>query len=288
MIETYGEKDVIIREGSKGTSAYTVVSGSVEVSIKKDNIKCVLAILGRKQVFGEMGLIEDKPRSATVLALEEDTKVSVMTRDNFKGIYSKDPTAILPIVKTLLERLRTTSKMTGALCESCAAKDEGEGTEGKKTKVKDDDRYVTITGLNDESKEELGNKTVEIKEFPYKVGRVSPADGPTAKDVLANNDFSINENNPPFYVSKNHFMIDKIENAFYVVDRGSKTGVNVNGEHVTESCFLDTENDSEIIVGTTYSPYLFKLTVVDPKKQKEKGDNDPKEEKNDEPNDAKK
>ncbi|MGR3219571.1 MAG: cyclic nucleotide-binding domain-containing protein [Candidatus Anammoxibacter sp.] len=277
MQETYRENDIIIREGSKGTSAYTVVSGTVEVSIKKDNIKCVLAILGRKQIFGEMGLIEDKPRSATVMALEEDTKVSVMTRDNFKSIYDKNPAAILPIVKTLLERLRVAVRMTGALCASCASKNEDDDETSKKVaRVKDDDRYVIITGLNDASEEELGGKPLDIKEFPFKVGRVSPSDGPQAKDVLANNDFSINEMTPPFYVSKNHFMIEKTDNTFFVVDRGSKTGVYVNGEHVTESYCIDTIDDNEIIVGTTYSPYLFKLTIVDPKKQNKNSNNDQK------------
>lgn len=69
--ETFRKGDVIIGKGSDGTCAYIVESGKVEVSDLVNNEKAILAILGEKQIFGEMGLVEDKPRSATVTAIED-------------------------------------------------------------------------------------------------------------------------------------------------------------------------------------------------------------------------
>jgi CRP-like cAMP-binding protein len=69
--ETFRKGDVIIEKGSDGTCAYIVESGKVEVSDLVNNEKAILAILGEKQIFGEMGLVEDKPRSATVTAIED-------------------------------------------------------------------------------------------------------------------------------------------------------------------------------------------------------------------------
>ncbi|MBW1804301.1 MAG: cyclic nucleotide-binding domain-containing protein, partial [Deltaproteobacteria bacterium] len=57
--------DIVIEEGTKGSSAYIILSGAVEVIKKSGEKEVTMATLGQGQVFGEMGLIEDRPRSAT-------------------------------------------------------------------------------------------------------------------------------------------------------------------------------------------------------------------------------
>ena len=54
--ETFRKGDNIIDKGSSGTCAYIIESGRVEVSDLVNNKKAVLAILGEKQIFGEMGI----------------------------------------------------------------------------------------------------------------------------------------------------------------------------------------------------------------------------------------
>jgi CRP-like cAMP-binding protein len=68
--QSFKAGDVIIRQGSYETSAYIIESGKVEISITVNDKKTVFAIMGEKQIFGEMGLMDDRPRSATVTALE--------------------------------------------------------------------------------------------------------------------------------------------------------------------------------------------------------------------------
>lgn len=62
--------EVIFREGDTSNSVYLIISGKVEISREKDYKKIVLAVQGKNTIFGEMALIDGKPRSATVTALE--------------------------------------------------------------------------------------------------------------------------------------------------------------------------------------------------------------------------
>ena len=67
----YGPGEVIVSEGAEGESLYIVLGGRVEVSKQIDGQAVVVRQLGAGEVFGEMTLFLDAPRSATVRALEE-------------------------------------------------------------------------------------------------------------------------------------------------------------------------------------------------------------------------
>ena len=107
----YKKGEIIIEEGSLSTGAFIIESGRVEVSKKLPNGKSqVISILERNDIFGEMGLIDQLPRSATVRALE-DSSISIMTPDNFNLLAKRNPQALMPILKVLATRLRNTLKI---------------------------------------------------------------------------------------------------------------------------------------------------------------------------------
>lgn len=96
---------VIIRQGSAGTSAFIIVKGSVEVY--RENAlgkKEVLAVLKEQDIFGEMALIDSKPRSANVVALD-DVECTVLTRDMFAKLPPNNP-GVLAVKKIMSERLK--------------------------------------------------------------------------------------------------------------------------------------------------------------------------------------
>ena len=108
--QIFNKDDVIIEEGSLSNDAYIIESGSVEVSkILPDGKIQIITKLDTNDIFGEMGLIDKLPRSATVRALE-DCSVSVMTPDDFNSIAKKNPKALMPILKVLAKRLRNVLK----------------------------------------------------------------------------------------------------------------------------------------------------------------------------------
>tara|TARA_B110000467_G_C18119997_1_gene367295 strand:+ start:315 stop:686 length:372 start_codon:yes stop_codon:yes gene_type:complete len=109
--KSFKKGEVIIEEGSSSKDAYIIELGSVEVSKRSEsgNIQ-VLTKLDKNDIFGEMGMIDQLPRSATVRALE-DCSISVMTPDTFNLLAKRNPKALMPILKVLAKRLRNTLKI---------------------------------------------------------------------------------------------------------------------------------------------------------------------------------
>ena len=100
----------ILTEGDFGDCAYIVETGRLEVSkTNKQNNKQVLGQLKENDIFGELGLIDGLPRSATVTTLENCT-IKVLTRDSFNSLAKNKPEALMPIFKVLASRLRSTLK----------------------------------------------------------------------------------------------------------------------------------------------------------------------------------
>jgi CRP-like cAMP-binding protein len=104
----------VIIEGELGDCAYIVEAGRLEVSqINVQNNKQILCQLKENDIFGELGLIDGLPRSATVTALDNCT-IKVLTRQSFNSLTSTNPKALMPIFKVLASRLRSTLKLVSS------------------------------------------------------------------------------------------------------------------------------------------------------------------------------
>lgn len=102
--------DVLFREGDAGDEAYLIRSGYVSI-VKVEGEKHVeLAMRGPGEIIGEMALIDDKPRSATVLA-KEPVEVEVLSRTALKRMMSELPEQVGMIVHQLLQRLRDANEL---------------------------------------------------------------------------------------------------------------------------------------------------------------------------------
>ena len=112
---TFKKGEDVIEEGTLGDCAYIVEQGSVEVSkLTPHGEKQVLGILGKSEIFGEMGLIDGLPRCATVTALETCV-LSVCSKETFNNLADHNPESLLPIFKVLVRRLRSTHALVEAL-----------------------------------------------------------------------------------------------------------------------------------------------------------------------------
>jgi len=99
--------ETIFYQGSPSDCAFIISSGSVEIIETTLEGQKVIGQLTENEIFGEMGLIDGQPRSATARALE-DLVVFVMTRVSFDKLARENPEALLPILKVLSSRLRET------------------------------------------------------------------------------------------------------------------------------------------------------------------------------------
>ena len=97
----------IFHQGPPSDCAFIIDSGVVEIIEDTLEGQKVIGCLTENEIFGEMGLIDGQPRSATARALE-DSVVYVMTRKNFENLVKEKPEALLPILKILTGRLRET------------------------------------------------------------------------------------------------------------------------------------------------------------------------------------
>ena len=105
----YPKGKMIVRQGTHGTSAFIIERGSVEVfQVDGDGNRKVLAVLKEKDVFGEMALVADCVRTASVRALEDCT-LSVLTQDVYKKLPPDNP-GVQRIRKIMADRLKDLKK----------------------------------------------------------------------------------------------------------------------------------------------------------------------------------
>ncbi len=103
---SFSQGETIFIEGEPGNKTmYLIEKGRVEVS--KDGV--VVARLGVGEPIGEMSLLLNEPRSATVRALNSVEALEI-TGENFEGILAKRPGISWTIMKTLAQRLKVTTK----------------------------------------------------------------------------------------------------------------------------------------------------------------------------------
>lgn len=108
---------VIVKEGEADSSSlFLIEDGEVEVSHGEGHGHVALAILGPKQYFGELSLIDGAPRSATVTA-KSAVHVLVLERSDFVDFIHRDPDAAMRVMGDLASRLRHTNDLVAAATE---------------------------------------------------------------------------------------------------------------------------------------------------------------------------
>ena len=100
--------EVIFEEGQTGNGLYVIISGRVEVvqGMHSDKPRR-LVTLNQGEFFGEMALLDDLPRSASVRALDDTTCVGI-DRWLFPTQIRKDPQIAVTMLQTMARRLRET------------------------------------------------------------------------------------------------------------------------------------------------------------------------------------
>ena len=113
----YRANDVIFREGDRSACMYYVHEGRLGVYTGWGTEKQrLLTELTGGSFFGEMGLFEGRHRTATIVALEDDTFLEAIYESDLDAIYEKNPPMALLVLQHLSSRLR---KLTGDYLKAC-------------------------------------------------------------------------------------------------------------------------------------------------------------------------
>ena len=105
----------IMREGDPVDSLYIVISGRLKVMMgEADGKETILSIIGAGEFFGEMGLIDDNPRSASVVAIEPCELLAVGKRA-FRKCLVENADLAMAVMRVLVRRLREADRKIGSL-----------------------------------------------------------------------------------------------------------------------------------------------------------------------------
>jgi CRP-like cAMP-binding protein len=103
---SFADGDVIFREGEPSDAAYLLVSGFVQIVTGfATPYQEAIDTVSKGQYFGEMGAIDNSPRSATAVAKGEVECVFVGSKE-FMETLTREPTEAIALLKVLFERLR--------------------------------------------------------------------------------------------------------------------------------------------------------------------------------------
>lgn len=109
LFEKYGEHigmgTVLFYEGDPGQEMYIIQAGKVRISKKVRNVEKTLVILGKGEFFGEMAILNNRPRSATATIIE-DCKILIIDRETFETMIRNNAEVAIRIIKKLAARLQ--------------------------------------------------------------------------------------------------------------------------------------------------------------------------------------
>ena len=103
---SYSKGSVILSQGDPGDALYLILRGQVRVTVvAEDGREVILSVLGPGSFFGEMALLDDEPRSAHVIAME-DTTLLHLRREDFRARLRLAPELAISLLRELSRRLR--------------------------------------------------------------------------------------------------------------------------------------------------------------------------------------
>lgn len=105
IIQDYKKGQIIFKEGDpESDRMFAVVEGVIEIQIGANTVERVQPV----HVFGEMALIEQRPRSATAIAAV-DSRIAVIDKKRFLRLVEQTPHFALNVMQVISERLRRAS-----------------------------------------------------------------------------------------------------------------------------------------------------------------------------------
>jgi len=248
---------VIYREGDAGDAVFILQEGEVEILRQAKGEEVRLAVLRQGAIFGEIGVLRNKPRSTTVRALS-NTRMIVLPRDEFIAAFGGENSLALKLIRMLCLRLL---KADEQLLETHQTTTNTEISKIGRIRLLPDSPAV---------KTQIGSKGIEVCHLPYQIGCHGAADrraSVTATELLlrAEDDFQADDS---------HLTISNQNGHLVACDMDSHLGTLVNDVRIAHFepdvkavlCF----GSNSVQLGSVDSPYRFRI-IVEPADGKRSG-----------------
>ena len=107
--------EIVFYQTDNCTNFYLILKGKVKVTLLDEmGDELILNILEEGEFFGEMSVLDGRPRSATIVT-EEDSSFGVLQRDIFINIIKDDPMVAIDLLSVLVQRFRNATDLQGSL-----------------------------------------------------------------------------------------------------------------------------------------------------------------------------
>lgn len=114
-IRRYPKGHIVVQQSNPGDTFFIVVSGCVKVTLlSKDGKEIILSVLKKGDFFGELSLMDNEPRSANVIVVEDSTLFQ-LTQKQFHQLITTYPDILKKVLKELCTRLRHADEKIGGL-----------------------------------------------------------------------------------------------------------------------------------------------------------------------------
>lgn len=108
-VRSFNKNSFVITEGDTSNSLYIILSGEVKVFVSDEEGKAnIVNRLGPGDYFGELSLIDDEPRSASIETLSK-CQISILSRQYFVNYIEENPRIAIRLLQGVVRRLRTTT-----------------------------------------------------------------------------------------------------------------------------------------------------------------------------------
>ncbi|MBQ2829842.1 MAG: cyclic nucleotide-binding domain-containing protein [Oscillospiraceae bacterium] len=133
-IQTYKKGEIIFSQGDEAKCMYDVHWGSVGIyaNYGTKQEKLLKRLVGN-EYFGEMGLVDNAPRSATAVALENDTMLEVITGETLSTYIKERPAKVLAIMQNMSVRVRELTRDYMNACKAISEAIDLEDSGGEKS-----------------------------------------------------------------------------------------------------------------------------------------------------------
>ncbi|GAB5047358.1 Crp/Fnr family transcriptional regulator [Thermodesulfovibrio sp. TK110] len=109
------EAEIIFYQEDESTDLYIILDGAVKACLlDPDGKELILNIFKKGDFFGELSLLDGRPRSATIITIK-DSLIGTLKREQFLMLLKSYPAIAISLLSALVERIRFTDEMLGAM-----------------------------------------------------------------------------------------------------------------------------------------------------------------------------
>jgi CRP/FNR family transcriptional regulator, cyclic AMP receptor protein len=254
LLKRFAPGDILFRQGDPSDHVVLVRSGQAEVLREVGEDFILLGTAHEGEFLGEMGVLDKRPRSATVRAASA-LEVELISRQSFLERVSGDPQLAQKLLVRMSARLRDVEDMLANLhAASAEAKERGQ-TAAKAIPA------IRLEATTYAAMLYIGSEPIRITALPYVVGRTGEIGEPP---MARRPDLEIPDPKP-YRLSRQHFCILSEDGTVQARDLNSELGTIVNevplGHDFAQDRIALRRGENVVVAGGRGSPYAFTVTL---------------------------